>query len=144
MTGSFLRVFASRLVLPHVILREASIPGKMGLSSSKQDVIAVRPASLKTSSGVGTVPAATDAAAQNPEAPQKEREEDMPILLPSRWVRDRNTGEEDIEKNRPRADMLERRGEVTHVLRQHGKRFFTRHKDGTMQMDPKRRPVRKS
>lgn len=37
--------------------------------------------------------------------------------------------------------MLERRGEVTHVLREQGKRFFTRHKDGTMQMDPKRAPI---
>ncbi|KAK6004252.1 hypothetical protein QM012_009102 [Aureobasidium pullulans] len=63
------------------------------------------------------------------------------IILGPRWVRDRNTGQQYVEKNRRRFDMLDRRGEVTHVLREQGKRFFTRHKDGTMQMDPKRAAV---
>ena len=134
-------MFASCIVLPYVIINEAIDPCNMGLSSSKQDVISVRPASLKTSSGVGSAPAA--AATENPQTPEKEQE-DMPIILPPRWVRDRNTGEESVEKYLPKADMLSRRGEATHVLRQQGKRFFTRHKDGTMQIDPKRRPIGKS
>ena len=98
----------------------------MGISSSKQDAITV-----------GTAPPAAGAAAGE----GAEEETVTVFILGPRWVRDRNTGQEWVEKNRPKADMLERRGEVTHVLRQQGKRFFTRHKDGTMQMDPKRAPV---
>jgi hypothetical protein len=70
---------------------------------------------------------------------ESEEEEDAtPRLLGPRTVRDRETGQRWVETNRRKADMLARRGEVTHVLRQQGKRFFTRHKDGTMQMDPRR------
>ncbi|THW31484.1 hypothetical protein D6D25_05662 [Aureobasidium pullulans] len=112
----------------------------MGISSSKQDVITVRPASMAAASAVGTAPPAAEAAAGE----GAEEETVTVFILGPRWVRDRNTGQEWVEKNRPKADMLERRGEVTHVLRQQGKRFFTRHKDGTMQMDPKRAPVEES
>lgn len=102
----------------------------MGISSSKSSTITVRP------SVADTAPAA---AAE--EAAEAEEEHIVVIILGPRWVRDRNTGQQYVEKNRRRDDMLERRGEVTHALREQGKRFFTRHKDGTMQMDPKRAPV---
>lgn len=99
----------------------------MGISSSKSSTITIRP------STADAVPAAAEEAAA-----EAEEEHIVVVILGPRWVRDRNTGQQYVEKNRRRDDMLERRGEVTHVLREHGKRFFTRHKDGTMQMDPKR------
>ncbi|CAD0113112.1 unnamed protein product [Aureobasidium uvarum] len=104
----------------------------MGISSSKSDAITIR-----TSAADVEPPAAEEAAGEE----EEEDENATVIILGPRWVRDRNTGQQYVEKNRPRADMLERRGEVTHALRQQGKRFFTRHKDGTMQMDPKRASI---
>lgn len=107
----------------------------MGTSSSKPSAITLRPKSPSTTAAPTDPPAEDAAAAENAE----EDDDSMSIIiLPPRWVRDRETGEEWIEKNRRKDEMLERRGEITHVLRQQGKRFFTRHKDGTMQMDPKR------
>jgi len=102
----------------------------MGISSSKSSTITVRP------SAADAAPVAAEGAAG-----EAEEEKVTVIILGPRWVRDRNTGQQYVEKNRRRDDMLERRGEVTHVLREQGKRFFTRHKDGTMQMDPRRAPV---
>ena len=99
----------------------------MGLTSSKSSTITVRP------SAGNAAPVTAE------EAPGEGEDTNVTvIILGPRWVRDRNTGQQYVEKNRPRLDMLERRGEVTHALREEGKRFFTRHKDGTMQMDPKR------
>ena len=102
----------------------------MGISSSKSSTITIRP------SAADVAPAAAEGAAA-----EAEQERIVVIILGPRWVRDRNTGQQYVEKNRRRDDMLERRGEVTHALREQGKRFFTRHKDGTMQMDPKRAPA---
>ncbi|KAH0292320.1 hypothetical protein M436DRAFT_61001 [Aureobasidium namibiae CBS 147.97] len=102
----------------------------MGISSSKSSTITVRP------SAADAAPAAAEEAAG-----EIEEEKVTVIILGPRWVRDKNTGQQYVEKNRRRDDMLERRGEVTHVLREQGKRFFTRHKDGTMQMDPRRAPI---
>jgi len=102
----------------------------MGISSSKSSTITVRP------SAADAAPVAAEGAAG-----EAEEEKVTVIILGPRWVRDRNTGQQYVEKNRRRDDMLDRRGEVTHVLREQGKRFFTRHKDGTMQMDPKRAPI---
>ncbi|KAG9639197.1 hypothetical protein KCU95_g4583, partial [Aureobasidium melanogenum] len=99
----------------------------MGISSSKSSTITIRQSTTDTAP-----PAAEEATGEG------EDQNATVIILGPRWVRDRNTGQQYVEKNRRRADMLERRGEVTHVLREQGKRFFTRHKDGTMQMDPKR------
>ncbi|KAG9964578.1 hypothetical protein KCU61_g2731, partial [Aureobasidium melanogenum] len=99
----------------------------MGISSSKSSTITIRQSTTDA-----TPPAGEEAAGEG-EDPNA-----TVIILGPRWVRDRNTGQQYVEKNRRRIDMLERRGEVTHVLREQGKRFFTRHKDGTMQMDPKR------
>ena len=101
----------------------------MGISSSKSSTITLRP------SAADAAPAAEEAAGEAEEGNV------TVIILGPRWVRDRNTGQQYVEKNRRRDDMLERRGEVTHVLREQGKRFFTRHKDGTMQMDPRRAPI---
>lgn len=103
----------------------------MGISSSKSSTITIR-----RNPDDAAPPAAEEAAAEG-------EENVVVIILGPRWVRDRNTGQQYVEKNRRRDDMLDRRGEVTHVLREQGKRFFTRHKDGTMQMDPKRAPVGK-
>ncbi|CAD0091819.1 unnamed protein product, partial [Aureobasidium mustum] len=102
----------------------------MGISSSKSSTISIR-----RESADAAPPAAEEATGEG-EDPNV-----TVIILGPRWVRDRNTGQQYVEKNRRRIDMLERRGEVTHVLREQGKRFFTRHKDGTMQMDPKRASV---
>ena len=102
----------------------------MGTSSSKSSTITIRRSAADAAPSV-----AEEAAGEG------EDENDTVIILGPRWVRDRNTGQQYVEKNRRRIDMLERRGEVTHALREQGKRFFTRHKDGTMQMDPKRAPV---
>ncbi|KAG9587723.1 hypothetical protein KCU77_g3997, partial [Aureobasidium melanogenum] len=99
----------------------------MGISSSKSSTITIRQSTTDAAP-----PAAEEAAGEG------EDQDATVIILGPRWVRDRNTGQQYVEKNRRRIDMLERRGEVTHVLREQGKRFFTRHKDGTMQMDPKR------
>ncbi|KAG9829985.1 hypothetical protein KCU98_g12869, partial [Aureobasidium melanogenum] len=99
----------------------------MGISSSKSSTITIRQSTTDAAP-----PAAEEATGEG------EDQNATVIILGPRWVRDRNTGQQYVEKNRRRADMLERRGEVTHVLREQGKRFFTRHKDGTMQMDPKR------
>ncbi|KAG9564583.1 hypothetical protein KCU71_g2192, partial [Aureobasidium melanogenum] len=99
----------------------------MGISSSKSSTITIR------QSTTDAAPPAAEEATGEGEDPNA-----TVIILGPRWVRDRNTGQQYVEKNRRRIDMLERRGEVTHVLREQGKRFFTRHKDGTMQMDPKR------
>jgi hypothetical protein len=105
----------------------------MGISSSKSSTITIRP------SDADAAPSAAEEAAGD-----GGDENVTVILLGPRWVRDRDTGQQYVEKNRRRIDMLERRGEVTHALREQGKRFFTRYKDGTMQMDPKRAPVGKS
>lgn len=102
----------------------------MGISSSKSSTISIR-----RETADAAPPAAEEATGEG------EDQGVTVIILGPRWVRDRNTGQQYVEKNRRRIDMLERRGEVTHVLREHGKRFFTRHKDGTMQMDPKRASV---
>ncbi|KAG9947985.1 hypothetical protein KCU85_g5398, partial [Aureobasidium melanogenum] len=99
----------------------------MGISSSKSSTITIRQSTTEAAP-----PAAEEATGEG------EDQSATIIILGPRWVRDRNTGQQYVEKNRRRIDMLERRGEVTHVLREQGKRFFTRHKDGTMQMDPKR------
>ena len=102
----------------------------MGISSSKSSTISIR-----RNTADAAPPAAEEAAGQG------EDQNVVVIILGPRWVRDRNTGQQYVEKNRRRVDMLDRRGEVTHALRVQGKRFFTRHKDGTMQMDPKRASV---
>jgi hypothetical protein len=105
----------------------------MGISSSKSSTITIRP------SDTDVAPSADEEAAG-----EGGDENITVIILGPRWVRDRDTGQQYVEKNRRRIDMLERRGEVTHALREQGKRFFTRYKDGTMQMDPKRATVGKS
>lgn len=102
----------------------------MGISSSKSSTITIRQSTTDAAP-----PASEEATGEG------EDQDATVIILGPRWVRDRNTGQQYVEKNRRRIDMLERRGEVTHVLREQGKRFFTRHKDGTMQMDPKRASV---
>ncbi|KAH0372850.1 hypothetical protein KCU65_g950, partial [Aureobasidium melanogenum] len=102
----------------------------MGISASKSSTITIR-----QNTADAAPPAAEEATGEG------EDQTATVIILGPRWVRDRNTGQQYVEKNRRRIDMLERRGEVTHVLREQGKRFFTKHKDGTMQMDPKRAPI---
>lgn len=102
----------------------------MGVSSSKPSTISIR-----RNTADAAPPAAEEAAAEG------EDQKVVVVVLEPRWVRDRNTGQQYVEMNRRRIDMLERRGEVTRILREQGRRFFTRHKDGTMQMDPKRASV---
>jgi hypothetical protein len=101
----------------------------MGISSSKSSNITIR-----RDADDAAPPAAAPSAAEGDE-------HGTVIVLGPRWVRDRHTGQQYVEKNRRRIDMLERRGEVTHALREQGKRFFTRYKDGTLQIDPIRAPV---
>jgi hypothetical protein len=101
----------------------------MGISSSKSSNITIR-----RDTDDAAPPAAEEANGEGDE-------NGTVIILGPRWVRDRHTGQQYVEKNRRRIDMLERRGEVTHALREQGKRFFTRYKDGTLQIDPVRAPV---
>jgi membrane protein implicated in regulation of membrane protease activity len=105
----------------------------MGISSSRSSNITIR-----RDTGDNLPAAAEEATGEGGD------ESDTVIILGPRWVRDRHTGQQYVEKNRRRIDMLERRGEVTHALREQGKRFFTRYKDGTLQIDPIRAPVGRS